>query len=859
MRPHRGLRVLMLDFPDDGAEVPLPWLKGEIGERLARDGLPGLGPPSSWSPLLSNTISLVLQSAFPMFLVWGAERQLIYNTAYSAILGGKHPAAIGLSFWQVWPEVRDEVAPIIDAAFEGQESFFENFEIPLSRDGGAQTAWFTFSYSPVYDSRGNIPGVLCVCVETTANTQTEARLRFLDQLGTSVAELSDADTIMSVTTRLVGEHMGVSICAFADMHEDEDGFTIRGDWCAPGSDTIVGRYRLADFGQLAVDNLSAGRPLVICDNHREIAPSEAATFQAIGITATICMPLVKEGRLRALMAVHDRAARAWTDNELALIREVTERSWAHVQRVGAEAELRARAEQLQLATESAELGLWDLDLLTDTLYWPPRVKAMFGIAPDAPVSMAEDFFPRLHVEDRDAVADAYSSAIDPGRRAFYDVEYRTIGKDDGQVRWVAAKGRALFDERGQCLRFIGTATDITARKQAERATAQQAHSLQVLNDTGAALAGELDLEKVVQLVTDAGVGITGAQFGAFFYNLTNEAGESYTLYALSGVARSAFERFPMPRNTDVFGPTFAGAGVVRSDDITKDQRYGRSAPHYGMPAGHLPVRSYLAVPVTSRSGEVLGGLFFGHAEPGEFSATDEELIRGVAGQAAVAIDNARLFQALELELARRKKVENQQKLLIDELNHRVKNTLATVQSIVSQTSRGAPADQVRGVIEGRLLALAGAHDLLTRENWAGARLQDVLVRATSAFTDGSASRFRTDGPPVTLAPQQALALAMAMHELATNAVKYGALSVPIGWVEISWQERQGGLDLQWREHGGPVVSAPNKAGFGTRLLQRGLASDLQATVDLDFHPDGLRCQITAALAATPEPLSLPIG
>ena len=147
-----------------------------------------------------------------------------------------------------------------------------------------------------------------------------------------------------------------------------------------------------------------------------------------------------------------------------------------------------------------------------------------------------------------------------------------------------------------------------------------------MNRTGAALTAELDLERVVQGVTDAGVELTGAQIGAFFYNVLNEAGESYMLYTLSGVERSAFENFPMPRATAIFRPTFHGEGVVRSDDILADPRYGHSAPHREMPKGHLPVRSYLAVSVTSRSGKVIGGLFFGHPKAGRFSEQHERLM-----------------------------------------------------------------------------------------------------------------------------------------------------------------------------------------------------------------------------------------
>jgi signal transduction histidine kinase/ActR/RegA family two-component response regulator len=161
---------------------------------------------------------------------------------------------------------------------------------------------------------------------------------------------------------------------------------------------------------------------------------------------------------------------------------------------------------------------------------------------------------------------------------------------------------------------------------------------------GASVAAELDLQKLVQAVTDAATELTGAEFGAFFYNVIGADGEAYTLYTLSGVPREAFANFPMPRNTKVFAPTFHGTGVLRLDDVTQDPRYGKNPPYHGMPEGHLPVRSYLAVPVASRSGEVLGGLFFGHSGRGQFQPGHERMVVGIAAQAAVGIDNARLFE-----------------------------------------------------------------------------------------------------------------------------------------------------------------------------------------------------------------------
>jgi PAS domain S-box-containing protein len=175
--------------------------------------------------------------------------------------------------------------------------------------------------------------------------------------------------------------------------------------------------------------------------------------------------------------------------------------------------------------------------------------------------------------------------------------------------------------------------------------------LEVVVSTGLLLAQKLDLQAIVQSTTDAGLLLSGAQFGAFFYNVINAEGESYLLYTLAGVDRAKFDKFPMPRNTQVFAPTFEGTGVVRSADITKDPRYGHNAPHHGMPAGHLPVRSYLAVPVKTQSGEVLGGLFYGHEKTDVFQEEAETLVTTIAAYAATAIENFRLREQLTNKIA----------------------------------------------------------------------------------------------------------------------------------------------------------------------------------------------------------------
>ena len=169
----------------------------------------------------------------------------------------------------------------------------------------------------------------------------------------------------------------------------------------------------------------------------------------------------------------------------------------------------------------------------------------------------------------------------------------------------------------------------------------QAHTrtLEILNGISEKLVAEHDLEKIVQAVTDGGREISKAAFGAFFYNVRNDKGESFMLYTLSGLPREAFSKFPMPRKTALFAHTFDGKGPQRFDDVLARPEYGQSPPHHGMPKGHPPVRSYLSVPVVSRTGEVHGGLFYGHPEPGIFTERTERLMVNLASQAGVAIDN----------------------------------------------------------------------------------------------------------------------------------------------------------------------------------------------------------------------------
>jgi PAS domain S-box-containing protein len=280
--------------------------------------------------------------------------------------------------------------------------------------------------------------------------------------------------------------------------------------------------------------------------------------------------------------------------------------------------------------------------------------------------------------------------------------------------------------------------------------------------------------------------------------------------------------------------------------------------------------------------ELLGWRLFGRTHPDDRDVDEELYRRQVAGDIGfysiekrfirkdgrviwIAVRSSTVRDAgghflygvrVVQDVTERKESEERQKLLIDELNHRVKNTLATVQSLATQTARGTHTpEDFRRAFEGRLIALSEAHDQLTRRHWKSADLRDIVEAATAphlARSHEAQDQIAIDGEPITVTPRVALTLALGLHELTTNATKYGALSVPAGRIDVGWRiERQSPqpplLRIEWRERGGPPVTAPERQGFGTRFIEGSVASELQGKARLDYDPAGLVCTMEIPL------------
>lgn len=322
-----------------------------------------------------------------------------------------------------------------------------------------------------------------VARRTAELQEREARQAFWAELAERIRPAEGEAAVLAAASEALGRHLRADVVGLAKFDEDSAVATIEEGWVAAGAVGARGLHRLAARGSALEAELRAGRIVVVPDTLDDPRTREAAgTAPAFPYRAVLQVPLLRGTRLRSAFFVLSQAPRDWAAAEIALVEEAADRTRAALERARAEAELRDSETRLRLATDAAEVGFWDVDLVNNTRIWSPRVKAMYGISADAPVSMA-DFHDGLHPDDRDAAVAASAAASDPARRSLYDVEYRTIGKEDGVVRWVASKGRGIFDDSGRCLRVIGVAVDITARRETEAALALSRAELQRLNES----------------------------------------------------------------------------------------------------------------------------------------------------------------------------------------------------------------------------------------------------------------------------------------------------------------------------------------------------------------------------------------
>jgi PAS domain S-box-containing protein len=544
---------------------------------------------------------------FAAMLVGPDYRFEYVNDAYIAIAGERD--FVGRTVREVFPELAQQgFYELLDRVYATGEPFAAR-TMPILLDRPDGNRFIDLLYQPLRDDAGIVSGIFVGGYDVTDRVRAERRRDALITLDKRFRDIVDPAELSYVASELLGNALGAIRVGYGVIDPEARSVAVERAWIASGFADVPGKHLFSDYGSYIEEMLlgaSVSNENVASDSR---TAKHEASFRALGIRAHLDVPVLEDGRAVAQMFVHSALPRTWTEEEIAFVRDVAERTriaiarrraeqelraseaelrftlkagrfgawaldltsgdmetseicrsnfgrdadktftyaelheavhpddrarmgeaveqsiatgedydieyriitpagekrWVQIRgqpayaadgspqwmrgvsiditdRRRAEAELHDLAERLSLATETAEVGFWDVDPVNEVLIWPPRTKAMFGISSDVPVTM-QDFYDGLHPEDKEATSAAYEAATDPARRALYDVEYRTVGREDGKVRWVAAKGRGIFDDSGGCLRVLGTAIDITARRATEAALHESETRYQALFDT----------------------------------------------------------------------------------------------------------------------------------------------------------------------------------------------------------------------------------------------------------------------------------------------------------------------------------------------------------------------------------------
>jgi PAS domain S-box len=458
-----------------------PFADGEMAQHLSRHDWTAtpLGAIELWPTPLRMAVELMLASRQPSYIAWGPQHTLLYNDGYLPCLGSKHPAALGQPYARVWPEIWEEYRPIAEATLRGQSHYFVDRPVPLQGRAGRPMSWFTFSWTPLRDDAGRVAGFFCVATETTDQVlarqvyqQSELRHAYLLKLSDALRPLADAQRIKATATRTLGEELGTDRVLYAEhvRKDDEDLWLIEDAYCRPGLDFPDGLYPLKSFGRDAYEALQ-GRPVIVHDVAHDPGIAEPArqAFTALSISAYAALPLIKDGKFVALLAMNQSTPRQWTALELALLQETAERTWEAVERARAQAARRESEKTLRLALDAGGMGVFIWDLGADGLQWDARQYELFGADRRQGDMTGARALSLVHPEDRPALESAIRAVVDAGQGTFR-FEFR-VPQPDGRVRWVAGRAQVLPGPDSRAVRMIGLNFDTTQAHEAEAALA----------------------------------------------------------------------------------------------------------------------------------------------------------------------------------------------------------------------------------------------------------------------------------------------------------------------------------------------------------------------------------------------------
>ncbi|EZP71069.1 Sensory box protein [Sphingomonas paucimobilis] len=715
------------------------------------------------------------------------QRYIELNPAFERFFGVPAAQARGRTASEIFPGLEGLWTEAFDrVARTGQA---ERLEYPVA----SLNRWFeVFAYPAGGDRAYALYEDVTVRKRTElALRESEERQTFLLRLADTLRPLSDSSRIKAEAMRALGEHLHLSRAQYYEADDSGEYFEAGGGY-ADGVPASAGRGLMNQFGAHVKEAFNLGKTVAVADVARDprVSPAELEAYDAIGLRAFVGIPLVKDGRWVGAIGLHHCAAHEWTKTEIALAEEVAERTWDAVERGRTEQALRESEARLAAAFESVPAGV-----------------AVIGLDGKVVIGNSDylRFLPSGIIPSRDPAHKGLWQAWDaqgrplapqdfPGVRALrgervvpgQEMVYRG---EDGRERWTNVATTPTRDAAGNVTGCVSVISDVTESKAAEAALRESEERLRRFGEASQ------DVLWIRSIDTLQWTYLTPAF--ERIYGITREealAGDNYRNWV------GLIEPEDRAQADDAIRKVLAG------EHVTFDYRIRRPSD------GEVRWLRNTDFPIRDAAGRIV-------------------LIGGI-GQ----------------DITRAREAEERQNILLAELQHRVRNILAVLRSIVSRSDDGerSTSDYVQH-LQGRISALARTQALLTRSAGAGVDLEE-MIRDELVVQAAQQSQFTLKGPAIELSPKAAEVLTLAVHELATNATKYGAFSRADGHLMVRWrgEAREGGnwLVLHWKEHGVPIVDAvPRRRGFGAELISRRIPYDLSGTGSFDLKPGGLESLI----------------
>ncbi|WP_148640256.1 PAS domain-containing sensor histidine kinase [Aureimonas sp. AU20] len=756
-----------------------------------------LGSHRRWPQSLHTIVDMMLASGHAICLAWGPEQTFLYNNAYAPFLGARHPQALGRPFAEVWPDVWAEIEPLVTRVYGGETVTFQAMPLIMTRNGYAEDTWWDFSYSPIRDETGEVAGLLNIAADATPRIVAER------ERDAATEKLRVSESVARANFERVQLALGAGAIIgtwFWDIVADR--FTIDEPFArAFGLDPALGREGIS-LAQI-VETVHPDDQVGLADAIKKAVARGGHYAHQYRVRRSDGNYYWLEANGRV-----DRAPDGTPKMFSGVLIDIAERLAAEDALARSEATWRTVFETLRegfilgevIRDASGQVVDWRYEAVNNA--WHDMLGMPRGTAVGRTV---RDLLPDIE----DEWINEFARVVETSEPARFT---RRVGTLD---RWYDGVAQSIGDDR-----FTVIFVDVTDRIKRER---RQATLLTLADE----LRGRSDLQTIVTAAARClADGLEVDRVGSGTVNLRQDTIDVQSDWCEQGVpsvvGRHAFSSYGS------YLADLRRGDIVAVDDIYEDARTSGRQREFDA----IQTRSFLDLPI-SFDGRLYAVVFAHSRTLHPWTDGERQFVEQVSDRVRVALA--------------RQRMEDAQRVLTQEMSHRMKNTLAMVQAIATQTLRQAHTmDEAREAISSRLSALARAQDILTRTNFTEADVREV-VEAAIAPHRLAGERVAMSGPRADLSAQQALGLSLAIHELATNAAKYGALSNETGRVDMTWGMADGAFKFHWIETGGPLVIVPKRRGFGSKLIERIVASYFDGEGHIEFDPAGICFTLTGSL------------